>query len=95
MSDEAGYRLFPSFAEWELGGLDTSDFERYSAMLAATKQSVEAATLQAAMTTAQRYAAVGTNAIEGLYEVDRGFTRTIATQAAARESVMGRVNISV
>lgn len=41
----------------ELGGLDTSDFERYSAMLAATKQSVEPATLQASMTTAQRYAA--------------------------------------
>jgi Fic family protein len=90
MSDQAGgvYRPFPSFVEWEIGGLDTSDFERYSAMLAATKESVEPATLQAAMTTAQRYAAVDTNAIEGLYEVDRGFTRTIATQAAAWESVM-------
>jgi Fic family protein len=90
MSDQAGgvYRPFPSFVEWEIGGLDTSDFQRYSATLAATKESVEPATLQAAMTTAQRYAAVDTNAIEGLYEVDRGFTRTIATQAAAWESVM-------
>jgi len=90
MSDQAGgvYRPFPSFVEWEIAGLDTSDFERYSAMLAATKESVEPGTLQAAMTTAQRYAAVDTNAIEGLYEVDRGFTRTIATQAAAWESVM-------
>ncbi|RFZ21371.1 hypothetical protein VIMS_00489 [Mycobacterium marinum] len=57
-------------------------------MLTSTKQAVDPATLQAAMTTAQRYAAVDTNAIEGLYEVDRGFTRTIATQAAAWESVM-------
>jgi hypothetical protein len=66
MSDQAGgvYRPFPSFVEWEIGGLDTSDFERYAAMLTATKKSIEAATLQAAMTTAQRYAAVDTNAMK-------------------------------
>lgn len=90
MSDQAGgtYKPFPSFVDWELGGLDTSDFERYAATLAALKQSVDPATLQAAMTTAQRIAAVDTNAIEGLYPVDRGFTRTIAAQAATWENAM-------
>lgn len=90
MSAQAGcaYRPFPSFVEWELSGLDTSAFERYSTTLAALKQSVDATTLRAAMTTAQRIAAVDTNAIEGLYPVDRGFTRTVAAQAATWESAM-------
>lgn len=90
MSDQPddGYTPFQSFGDWEIGGLDTSDFERYSATLSVTKESVDPSTLQAAMTAAQRYAAVDTNAIEGLYAVDRGFTRTIAMQAATWETVM-------
>lgn len=84
----AVYKPFPSFASWELGGFDTADFDRYSAMLATAKKSAPPEALEAALTTARRYAAVDTNAIEGIYEVDRGFTRTIATQAAAWEAVM-------
>ena len=82
------YRPFPAFLDWALGPLDISPFDRYSEMLAEAKRSANPETLEAAMTTAKRYAAVDTNAIEGLYAVDRGFTRTIATQAAAWEAAM-------
>jgi Fic family protein len=82
------YRPFPSFLDWQLGPLDISPFDRYSEMLAEAKRSATPETLEAAMTTAQRYAAVDTNAIEGLYQVDRGFTRTVASQAASWEATM-------
>jgi len=85
---KAVYQPFPSFVEWQLGGFDWSDFERYSAMLASAKESARADVLEGAMTAAMRYAAVDTNAIEGIYQVDRGFTRTVATQAAAWEVQM-------
>lgn len=83
-----GYRPFPSFLDWQPGPLDFSPFDRYAEMLAEAKRSATPETLEAAMTTAQRYAAVDTNAIEGVYQVDRGFTRTVATQAAAWEATM-------
>jgi Fic family protein len=82
------YKPFPSFGEWDLSGFDASDFDRYAGLLAAAKKSATPAALDAAMTATARYAAVDTNAIEGLYSVDRGFTRTVATQAAAWEAVM-------
>jgi len=82
------YRPFPAFTEWNLGSFDTADFERYAELLAAAKESAAPEALESAMTAAMRYAAVDTGAIEGLYTVDRGFTRTIATQAAAWEAVM-------
>lgn len=84
----ASYSPFPTFASWGLQGFDTSDFERYSQLLQSAKSKATPDALDAAMTAATRYAAVDTGAIEGLYSVDRGFTRTIATQAAAWEVVM-------
>ncbi|MEV0541919.1 Fic family protein [Nocardia salmonicida] len=83
------YKPFPSFADWELsGGLDTGDFDRYAELLGRAKQAASPANLDAAIVAATRYAAIDTGAIEGLYSVDRGFTRTIATQAASWEAVM-------
>lgn len=84
----AVYQPFPSFVEWELGDFDSSDFERYSARLVALKESARPDVLKSAMDEAQRSAAVDTNAIEGIYETDRGFTRTVATQAASWELQM-------
>ncbi|MCV7255505.1 Fic family protein [Mycobacterium hackensackense] len=82
------YRPFPSFTEWDTGGFDDALFERYAKLLAASKQAASPENLEEAMTAAMRYAAIDTGAIEGLYTVDRGFTRTIATQAAAWEQVI-------
>lgn len=82
------YKPFPAFTEWGLESFDTADFTRYAELLAVAKKSSTPENLEAAMTAAKRYAAVDTGAIEGLYAVDRGFTRTIATQAAAWEAVM-------
>ncbi|MHD0299756.1 Fic family protein [Rhodococcus qingshengii] len=82
------YKPFPAFTEWGLESFDTADFTRYAELLSVAKKSSTPENLEAAMTAAKRYAAVDTGAIEGLYAVDRGFTRTIATQAAAWEAVM-------
>ncbi|MDC8970722.1 Fic family protein [Mycobacterium marinum] len=82
------YKPFPAFAEWGLGDVATDDFDRYAELFARAKASADRAVLAKAMEAAQRYAAVDTNAIEGIYEVDRGFTRTVATQAAAWEAMM-------
>lgn len=82
------YRPFPSFRDWDVSAFEVSDFERYAGLLSETMASATPEALEAAMTAATRYAAVDTGAIEGLYSVDRGFTRTIATQAAAWEVVM-------
>ncbi len=68
--------------------LETTDFDQYADMLAQVKHLAEPSVLGSAMEAARRYAAVDTNAIEGIYEVDRGFTRTVATQAAAWEAMM-------
>lgn len=88
MSNSGVYRPFPAFAEWEFSTFDTADFDRYSTLLSNAKKSATTESLDAAMTSAKRYAAIDTGAIEGLYTVDRGFTRTIATQAAAWEALM-------
>lgn len=82
------YRPFPSFTEWHTDGFDDTAFERYAKLLAASKQAAAPDDLESAMTAAMRYAAIDTGAIEGLYTVDRGFTRTIAMQAAAWEQVI-------
>ena len=83
-----GYSPIPSFADWVSESVDTTDFDRYAKIFAQTKASSTDDMLATAMETARRYAAVDTNAIEGIYEVDRGFTRTVATQAAAWEAIM-------
>ncbi|MEZ0050816.1 Fic family protein [Mycobacterium sp. MAA66] len=87
-AESAIYVPFPSFAQWRLNDLSTEDFDNYAKLLADAKRSAAELVLAAAMEAAQRYAAVDTNAIEGIYEVDRGFTRTVATQAAAWEAMM-------
>ncbi|MCL2423888.1 MAG: Fic family protein [Micrococcales bacterium] len=81
------YRPFPSFADWDEGtaGVDLSIVGRVVGRLDATRRSASAQALEAVMTETLRTAAVDTGAIEGLYTTDRGFTRTVATQAAAWE----------
>ncbi|GAA4749684.1 Fic family protein [Modestobacter marinus] len=82
------YRPFPSFSEWDAGEFEDSVFARNEALLQQRREVAGEAALTAAVVTATRSAAVDTGAIEGLYQVDRGFTRTVATQAAAWEATV-------
>lgn len=82
------YNPFPTFVDWYAGGFEPAAFDRYAELLADAKANASEESLDAAMTAATRYAAIDTGAIEGLYTVDRGFTRTVATQSAAWEAAM-------
>ncbi|HYH83260.1 MAG TPA: Fic family protein [Longimicrobium sp.] len=84
---DAAYRSFPSFAEWAKLPLDDARWEKSVAGLP-RPGSLPRDQLAQAHRIAMRAAAVDTGAIEGLYDVDRGFTMTIALQTAAWESVL-------
>ncbi len=86
--DNAGYQPFPDFEGWLGEGYDDKSLQRYFRLLETTRREAGPAALELAVRTATRYAAVDTGAIEGLYEVDRGFTRTIAVEAAAWEAAL-------
>jgi Fic family protein len=82
---DAAYKPFPTFAEWaSRTSVDTVRWDRYKAALESRpEQSAEA--LRRAYEIVKRAAALDTGAIEGLYEVDRGFTFTVAFETAAWE----------
>lgn len=82
------YEPFPAFVDWFNGVFDAAVVDRYGQRLAEAKATATPEQLEHALAVATRYAAVDTGAIEGLYSVDRGFTRTIATQAAAWQTVL-------
>lgn len=84
---DAAYRSFPPFAEWAQLPLDQGRWEKVVAALP-RPGSLPREQLAQAHRIAMRAAAVDTGAIEGLYDVDRGFTMTIALQTAAWESVL-------
>jgi hypothetical protein len=77
------YRSFPSFSEWSRIGYDDSLFQRYEEQLIAARDGVESELFSGVLERAMRWAAVDTGALESLYEVDRGFTFTVALGAAA------------
>jgi len=84
---DANYRSFPPFAEWARCQVDPVRWDRYTAILTERgKASPEQ--LAEAREVVKRAAAVDTGAIEGLYETDRGFTFTVATQAAIWEAAL-------
>jgi Fic family protein len=74
------YEPFPAFAEWRVD-FDSSVVDAYSERLQRARAASTPEARRRALEIATRYAAVDTGAIEGLYETDRGFTRTIATQS--------------
>lgn len=79
------YPGFAGFDEWPLSLQNPDLWERRLTSLRTQRESVSADDLKRAQEIAIRAAAVDTGAIEGLYVVDRGFTMTVATQAAAWE----------
>ncbi|MCL1841462.1 MAG: Fic family protein [Propionibacteriaceae bacterium] len=78
------YQPFPAFRDWPVD-FDPSVVDAYAEQLLRAKAIATPEALNAALSVALRSAAVETGAIEGLYTSDRGFTRTVATQAAAWE----------
>lgn len=84
---DSSYKSFPSFEEWMKCSVDTNRWERYTALLN-KRGELSPELLKRAREVAKRAAAIDTGAIEGLYEVDRGFTFTVATQAAMWEAAL-------
>ncbi|MBI5216009.1 MAG: Fic family protein [Ignavibacteriae bacterium] len=84
---DASYKSFPSFNEWATCFVNNERWEKYSTILK-RKDEISAEMLGRAQEIVKRAAAIDTGAIEGLYEVDRGFTFTVATQAAMWESLL-------
>jgi Fic family protein len=86
---DALYRPFADFAGWGRLGTDRRElWSRFSTELDQQKQLVTGALLERAVMVAVRAAAIDTGAIEGLYQVDRGFTMTVAFQAFAWQQAL-------
>src|SRR6476646_10082974 len=87
---DAAYRPFPTFEEW-VGSttVDTVRWQRYISLLEGRKE-LAPNVLQRAREIAKRAAAIDTGAIEGLYDVDRGFTYTVAFAASAWEAALAQ-----
>ncbi|HEY2829174.1 MAG TPA: Fic family protein, partial [Thermoanaerobaculia bacterium] len=83
---DAAYKSFPPFREWLASTIvDTGRWDRYARLLA-HRTELTPELLARARDVAKRAAAIDTGAIEGLYEVDRGFTFSVAMQVASWES---------
>jgi Fic family protein len=82
---DAGYKAFPTFEEWSSKTrVDPTRWDRYNDSLA-KRAGLTNEVLTRARRVAQRAAALDTGALEGLYQVDRGFTYTVAFETAAWE----------
>jgi len=89
MLDNA-YTPFPSFAAWHSVAFNPQFVDEEFAALAIAHDAATPKALSRALDYTTRAAAVDTGALEGLYATDRGFTRTVATQAAAWELAVER-----
>jgi Fic family protein len=84
----SGYAPFPPFEAWAGLHVDADTFTGFENALRRLQETTNPDRLDWAVRTATRLAAIDTGAIEGLYEVDRGFTMTVAVEAAAWEAVL-------
>jgi len=91
---DAAYKPFPPFVEWANIGVDETRWARYTTRLKELR-STSPELLGKALEIVKRAAAFDTGAVEGLYSTDRGFTFTVATQAAMWEDAVGRKGAKV
>jgi Fic family protein len=92
---DSAYKPFPTFAEWaSRTTVETARWERYNTSLKA-RSDLSPDVLRRAREIAKRAAALDTGALEGLYEVDRGFTYTVAFETAAWEVELAKKGESV
>jgi Fic family protein len=83
---EAPYESFPDFEVWrELSARSRETWTEFASSFEARRRQASEEDFTRAVNVAVRAAAVDTAAIEGLYDTDRGFTRSVAFQAAAWE----------
>ncbi|HVF06614.1 MAG TPA: Fic family protein [Frankiaceae bacterium] len=85
MGDEV-YELFPDVSGWTAVPFDPTTYDQYAALLEQARAEATDEAREHAVRTAIRYAGTDTGAIEGLYTTDRGFTRTVAIEAAHWEA---------
>jgi hypothetical protein len=77
---DAAYQPFAAFRDWAANSaLAVDAWTTYTNRLAATKKEADPAVFDRAVGIAIRSAAIETGAIEGLYQVGRGFTFSVAT----------------
>jgi Fic family protein len=87
---DAAYKPFPTFEEWaSQTSVDTVRWQRYTSSLK-DRAELSPEVLDRARQIAKRAAALDTGAIEGLYEVDRGFTFTVAFETSALEAAFAK-----
>ena len=84
---DAAYQLFPSFSAWSDCLTDNARWKKFTRDLEARGE-IPPELLKQARDVAMRAAAIDTGAIENLYEVDAGFTMTVAMQAATWQAVL-------
>lgn len=85
---DAAYKAFPTFSDWAARSvIDTIRWNRYNESLN-RRSTLPNEVLRRALEIAKRAAAIDTGAIEGLYEVDQGFTYTVAFETAAWEAAL-------
>ena len=82
------YTPIRPFEDWSGLRVDTETWDRASKAVLAQRQQATTEQLQRAVQVAMRAAAIDTGAIEGLYEVDHGFTLSIALQSLAWQTVV-------
>jgi Fic family protein len=90
---DAAYEPFPPFSVWaEKCSVDPVRWNRYLAtlQLASGDKPEDNELFKRARDVASRAAAIETGAIEGLYEVDRGFTYTVAAETSAWEATFSQ-----
>lgn len=81
------YVPFPAFHEWVPDDFEHLTFDRYAEQLADAKAESGPDVLRSAVSIATKWAAINTGAIENLYEVDRGFTYSVAVSGAAWSNI--------
>lgn len=86
--ERAEYTSFPTFSTWNAVDVSYRDVDSATSRFSELKETVSQEALDRVLDMARRAAAVDTNAIEGIFTTDRGFTRTVAEKAGAWEQAM-------
>lgn len=89
------YQPFPALRDWLARPYDGATVEQFAAQLEDMKQALTHDQLKDAVQIATNWAAVNTGAIEGLYQVDRGFTYSVAVSSAVWQEIQAQKGASV
>jgi len=84
---DAQYGGFPNVDTWN-GTVDSEDWNGHRDRLEQARAKAPKDSFEEAVRIATRAAATDTGAIEGLYTVDRGFTFSVATEAATWQAML-------